>query len=150
MLRGSAKAILIKKEYGYIPFVVNTFYDGKEFGEVTLYQVSDNLTPEQVQDLNRQKYTCEAMEKTYVLTLDKEKTTALMSQGMQTRSIFEDRISFLSKIDLFEGIELHVLLPLANYLEVKRYKLGEYILREGQEPKGLFIVTRGQLKVGSE
>jgi CRP-like cAMP-binding protein len=45
---------------------------------------------------------------------------------------------------------MHVLLPLANNLEVKRYKLGEYILREGQAPKGLFIVTKGQLKVGSE
>lgn len=48
MLRGSAKAILIKKEYGFIPFIVNTFYDGKEFGEVTLYQVSDKLTPQMV------------------------------------------------------------------------------------------------------
>jgi hypothetical protein len=62
MIRGSAKAILIKKEYGYIPFIVNTFYDGKEFGEVTLYQVSDKLTPEMVNELNLQKYTCEAME----------------------------------------------------------------------------------------
>lgn len=37
ILRGSTKAILLKKEYGFIPFVVNTFYDGREFGEVTLY-----------------------------------------------------------------------------------------------------------------
>lgn len=150
MLRGSAKAILIKKEYGFIPFVVNTFYDGKEFGEVTLYQVSDRLTPEQVQELNRQKYTCEAMERTFVLALDKEHTVELMNRGLRSSALFEDRISFLSKIDLFEGIDLHVLLPLANNLEVRKFKLGEYILREGQEPKGLFIVTRGQLRVGSE
>ena len=45
---------------------------------------------------------------------------------------------------------MHVLLPLANNLEVRKYKLGEYILREGQAPKGLFILTKGQLKVGSE
>ena len=42
-LRGSTKAILIKKDYGNIPIVVQTFYDGKEFGEVTQYQVSENL-----------------------------------------------------------------------------------------------------------
>lgn len=45
---------------------------------------------------------------------------------------------------------MHVLLPLANNLEVRRFKLGEFILREGSAPKGLFIVTKGQLKVGSE
>jgi hypothetical protein len=79
MLRGSAKAVLIKKEYGYIPFIINTFYDGQEFGEVTLYQVSDKLTPEMVSELNKQKYTCEAMERTYVLMLEKEHTTHIMS-----------------------------------------------------------------------
>jgi hypothetical protein len=45
---------------------------------------------------------------------------------------------------------MHVLLPLANNLEVRKYKLGEYILKEGQAPKGLFIVTKGQCRVGSE
>lgn len=53
ILRGSTKAILIKQEYGYIPFVVSTFYDGGEFGEVTLYQVSDNLTLDMVTELNK-------------------------------------------------------------------------------------------------
>ena len=45
---------------------------------------------------------------------------------------------------------MHLLLPLANNLEVRRYRLGEYLLKEGQPPTGLFMVTRGQLRVGSE
>jgi CRP-like cAMP-binding protein len=45
---------------------------------------------------------------------------------------------------------VHLLLPLANNLEVRRYRLGEYLLKEGQPPTGLFMVTRGQLRVGSE
>lgn len=52
-LRGSTKAILIKKDYGNIPIVVQTFYDGKEFGEITQYQVSENLDQEMVHQLNR-------------------------------------------------------------------------------------------------
>jgi hypothetical protein len=53
ILRGSAKAILIKQEYGNIPIIVSTFYDGREFGESTLYQVSKEITPEMVAELNK-------------------------------------------------------------------------------------------------
>ncbi len=74
LIRGSVKAILIKKDYGNIPIVMNTYYDGREFGEVNLYEVSENLTSEMVKQLNKQKYTCETMEKCYIAILDKEKT----------------------------------------------------------------------------
>ena len=117
-------------------------------GEITLYQVSENLTQQMVNELNKEKYTCEAMELTYVLALDKIHTTSILNDGLQAK--FEERIKFLSQIDIFRGIEMHILLPLANHLEVKRYKLGEYILREGQAPKGFFIITKGQCRVGSE
>ena len=30
-----------------------------------------------------------------------------------------------------QGMEMHVLLPLANNLRIETYKLGEYILKEG-------------------
>ena len=33
------------------------------------------------------------------------------------------------------------LIPLANLVEVKKYKLGEIILREGEEPHSFFIVS---------
>lgn len=94
IIRGSAKAILIKWEYGYIPFVVSTFYDGRDFGEVTLYQVSENLTEENVKELNKQKYTAEAMEPTFVLALDKAQAARIVNRGLQAE--FEQRISFLS------------------------------------------------------
>jgi hypothetical protein len=71
ILRGSAKAVLLKTEYGNIPIVVSTFYDGREFGESTIYQVSETVTAEMIAEMNRQKYTCEAMEETFVLTLHK-------------------------------------------------------------------------------
>lgn len=53
ILRGSAKAIMIKTEFGNIPIIVSTFYDGREFGETTLYEVSEKLTSEMVEELNR-------------------------------------------------------------------------------------------------
>ena len=53
ILRGSAKAILIKKDYGNIPIAINTFYDGKEFGEVNLYEESETLDAKMVEELNK-------------------------------------------------------------------------------------------------
>jgi hypothetical protein len=45
---------------------------------------------------------------------------------------------------------MHVLLPLAYNLEEASYKLGEFILKEGSQPKGLFIITKGSVRIGSE
>lgn len=99
ILRGSVKAILIKEEYGYIPIIISTFYDGKEFGESTIYQVSNEITPEMMTELNKQKYTCEAMEETFVLKIDKELTLKQINKGLQ--DTFTQRISFLSQIEIF-------------------------------------------------
>lgn len=79
--------------------------------------------------MNKQKYTCEAMEDTYVLTIDKHQVLSVVNKGLQ--DTFTQRISFLSQIEIFEGIDVHLLLPLANNLEVKRYRLGDFLLREG-------------------
>ena len=83
-----------------------------------------------------------------MLTIDKEEVLSVINKGLQ--DTFTQRISFLSQIEIFEGIDVHLLLPLANNLEVRHYRLGDYILKEGQAPKGLFMVTKGQLRVGSE
>jgi hypothetical protein len=53
ILRGSTKAIVNKKEFGFVPFVMTTFYDGCDFGEAIHYEVSNDLTPEMVIELNK-------------------------------------------------------------------------------------------------
>lgn len=42
------------------------------------------------------------------------------------------------------------LIPLANLIEIKKYKLGEILLREGEEPNKFFIVSSGRLKLVKE
>jgi CRP-like cAMP-binding protein len=100
LLRGSVKAILIKKDYGNIPIAINTFYDGKEFGEVNFYEESDTLSAEMVRQLNRQKYTCQTMEESFIIALDKERTNKIINQNLQAN--FEKRIDFLKQIDIFK------------------------------------------------
>jgi len=38
---------------------------------------------------------------------------------------------------------MYILLPLASNIKVKRYNLGEYIVKAGDLPDGLLIVTEG-------
>lgn len=70
------------------------------------------------------------MEDSYIIALEKEKTNKIINANLQAN--FEKRIEFLKQIDIFKGLEMHVLLPLANNLIPETYHLGEYILKEGQ------------------
>jgi CRP-like cAMP-binding protein len=42
------------------------------------------------------------------------------------------------------------LIPLANLVEVRKYKLGEIVLREGENPHSFFIISAGRVKVIKE
>lgn len=42
------------------------------------------------------------------------------------------------------------LIPLANLVEVKKYKLGEIIVKEGEEPSNFYMVSAGRLKIIKE
>jgi hypothetical protein len=57
------------------------------------------LTPDMVTELNKQKYTSEAMEETFVLKIDKELTLKQINKSLQ--DTFTQRISFLSQIEIF-------------------------------------------------
>jgi len=43
-----------------------------------------------------------------------------------------------------------ILLPLASNIKVKKYKYGEYIVRAGENPEGLMIISQGHAIVCAE
>ena len=43
--------------------------------------------------------------------------------------------------------EPYGLIPIANYLNVMSFKLGDIIIKENQEIDGLYIVCKGRCKV---
>jgi len=63
---------------------------------------------------------------------------------------FEELVWFLKKLEIFKEAEIHVILPLANNVVRKKFKIGQYILKEGEVPQGLYIIKSGICKVGSE
>jgi len=75
-------------------------------------------------------------------------TFGIIEKGLQQE--FERIILFLKELDIFKDQEMHIILPLANSVVSKKYILGQYILKEGEVPQGLYMVVKGQCKVGSE
>ena len=45
---------------------------------------------------------------------------------------------------------MHILLPIANCIEKKKFSLGEFILKEGEVPNGMYMIVKGQCIVGSK
>ncbi len=41
-------------------------------------------------------------------------------------------------------------MPLANHLELKSFKLGEIILREGSDPTHFYLINKGRVKIIKE
>lgn len=77
-----------------------------------------------------------------LLYIDKKQSMEIIKAGTHDEN-FKEREKFLRKIPLFQKINTTHLQPLISNLVVKKYRKGEYIQREGEEPPGLMILRRG-------
>ena len=96
--------------------------------------------------LNRKKCTAIACERTLLIKIDKRMTQGLFTEGSGN---LDARKAFLRGIPLFKTIDEFMLLSLANSVRISSFCYGEYIVREGDQPKGLHIITGGQAVVAS-
>ena len=134
-----------------IEIVCTTFYDGQSFGELFDDENDGKLSKQQTKALQLQKYTATANEECYVLQINKKeikKDLEHMNELNAEVDGYEDRLKFLQKCDLFRDVAVNTLLPIANTLKPKRFTLGQVILKAGDVPEGLYLVSRGMCKVG--
>lgn len=87
--------------------------------------------------------TATATEQSYVLRVDKKFRKTTIMSWLDTNDDFGKLIEVLQKIDLFKGISLPMLIPIANNIQVMSFKLGQLICKDGVEPKGIYFVKRG-------
>ena len=66
------------------------------------------------------------MEACDLLYIEKTRSMKIIGEGM-AQSGFVDKLDFLWKVDLFQGIDRTHLLPLVSNIKTKKYKFGEYI-----------------------
>ena len=95
------------------------------------------------------KVSAYTMEPCDLLYIDKKKSMEIIGEGLADE-VFVGMLDFLWNIDLFSRIERTHLLPLVSNMIVKKYRFGQYIQKEGEEPKGLMIIKSGQAVVCRE
>jgi CRP-like cAMP-binding protein len=82
IIKGTVCINIVKEELGFIPFNSKIAYDGDYFGELAHFEKSETLKQEVVNELNKQRSTCMAMEECYVLEIDKVVSNMIINKGL--------------------------------------------------------------------
>ncbi len=61
-----------------------------------------------------------------------------------------DKVDFLRRVNLFSSLEGNYLKKIAEYCIPRSYKKGETIISQGDPGVGLFIISRGKVKIVKE
>lgn len=89
--------------------------------------------------------TIQAREKSSFLVLSKSNFTKILG------GIAEKRLSvlvkFLQQINFFSSRSKSYLIKLAYFFQVKRYKKGQYIYREGENTDGVYFIRDGEVTI---
>lgn len=76
-------------------------------------------------------------------------SSALDYVNQDDKDELNQKIALLQSIPLFEEIDAQLLMPIACNMMPYEFSFGEYIIKEGELPKGLYIIKSGQCKVAS-
>lgn len=136
ILRGSVSIEKKAKEFGNQSITVNSLYDGRQFGELSL--ISSIQSNNQV---NARAATCVASEPSEILHIPKVEYNKIILS--QLRHDMESKITFLSQLPLFKGLDPILLIPLASNIETTVFDYDEVIIKKGEQPKGLYIIMKG-------
>lgn len=139
-------AITIEKtgsEYGGKKIVINSVYDGRQFGELALLNALNSKTMN-----NERTASCIACEKTYLFCMPKLNLSEILL--ISNKHELDEKINFLSECNFFRGINKSMLMPLASNLEKTVFKLNDVILGKGEVPMGLYLIKKGHVGLYTE
>ncbi|CAG9310329.1 unnamed protein product [Blepharisma stoltei] len=143
IVRGSVSIEKTTEEFGNQNIVVNSLYDGSQFGELAL--INSIRSEGQV---NERLATVITSEPSELISIPKLEYNRILLN--QLKSNMEAKIMFLSKLPLFKGVDPIFLIPLASNIEPVTYDFNEVILEKGEQPKGLYIIMKGNAAVITE
>jgi CRP-like cAMP-binding protein len=123
-------------------------FDGDHFGEMALIDIEKKDDISELSPPKARKAHCIAAEICVILEVPhKASLQAYQASGAKD---MKQRLEFLSKLPGFRMIDKNTLLPLASNLKVKKYRIGEFIVRQREMPSGLIVIRSGECVVGFE
>lgn len=98
-----------------------------------------------IKEGQRRLATIKVQESSYLLVIPRSEFKTILLSLYQVD--FEFKLKILKKISFFKECDAASLIPFASYLSVRRFKMGEIILREGSKINEFIIVGQGRCKV---
>lgn len=80
-------------------------------------------------------------EKCYILTLPRSKYRTILKNAIQPE--LEMKMRVLSMVSFLKTVHLDLIQPFADAMTLHHYRLGEYILKEGQKLSFFGVVASG-------
>ena len=82
IIKGSVSITVVKEEFGNVPVIIKTCYDGDYFGELAHFEGKEGQDSASLENLNMQRQTCIALEHSYILEINKAISSKIINTGM--------------------------------------------------------------------
>ena len=140
IIKGS---VIINKRLSEVrnhPLIICSLYDGRQFGDVSVLSTVNEKEP--------RKGTCIVTEPSSMFIIPKKEYKRLLFKYLKPE--LEAKVGFLSTIRIFREIDINCLYTLASNVLTRKYQLGDLIVKKGEMPRGLYIITHGHIEVVTE
>ena len=119
-----------------------------ETEEKAIFPTYKEDRPMSYYERTKRSATIQVAESADMLAIPRERFKDILLSLIQRE--LDVKIKVLMCLPFFEKMEPFSLIPVANNIVTKTYKMGEIILQEGETPKELCIVASGVVKVVKE
>jgi CRP-like cAMP-binding protein len=150
MLRGSVTMLSNRADFGNFELYLRSHYDGDVFGEQPqlFAKQGDNTqqvaSDDQLRKLSLRDSTCIANDDCLVLEVSNVVKHEFYRNDSSNQ--YERCLYWLRKNAIFRLTEGFYLLQMIFNIESRTYYLGESLVRSGEVPEGMIIITSGQCR----
>ena len=141
ILKGSVGIRIKNISFGTEPLIVATLHEGDQFGELALI----NDEKKKVGTKSRRRASCVCMEDCHLIGFPADIVNELILYLLNTK--LKDDIEFFKNIDYFCELGSSDIFPLISNMKRLKFSYGDYILREGEIPKGMYIIRSGKCEL---
>lgn len=120
------------------------FHNKKKIIEKLENEINE-IIEKKIKEGQKRLATIKTQETSYLLVIPRNEFKSILLSLFQNDLDFKVRI--LKKIDFFKECDSASLIPFASHLNIRKFKMGEIILREGQVISEFMIIGQGRCKV---
>ena len=157
ILKGTVGVRMTGTSWGPEPFIITTLREKDHFGELALLNEEDSIVQNKSESKAdnpkeklskrqiakaRRRASCVCIEDTHLLAFPANVVNQVVNELLNNK--LKSDIEFFKEVDYFSEINGAEFFPLLNNMKKLCYSYGEYIIKEGEIPQGMYIIKSGQ------